>query len=138
MTTVLDVLENFSKLDIDREVKVSIAKTSKQMADLNREQLLNGDTARTGKMPDYSPISVSVYGKPAGPIRLYDTGAFHASIQVDVGGDSLEFIADDRYNLLERYGEDNVLGLNNTQQEYYNNEIFYPEFRAKIEDATGL
>ncbi len=138
MATVQEVLNNFSKLNIDKDVKVSIAKTSKQMADLNREQLLEGKTATNGRFPDYSYISVTKYGKPPGAIRLFDTGAFHASIQVDVGGDSLDYLADDQHNLFDRYGEDNILGLNNTQQEYYNSEIFYPEFRAKIEEATGL
>jgi hypothetical protein len=28
-------------------------------------------------MPDYSPVSVELYGKPDGPIRLYDEGDFY-------------------------------------------------------------
>lgn len=137
MTDVLDLIQNINNLKVDRLAKQSIARTSKIMADLNREQLQSGKRADNSTMPNYSAASVKIFGKPAGPIKLYDTGAFHDSIQIDVGSDEIEFLAKDEHKLIERY-TDEVLGLGDKQQEYYNEEIFYPEFAEEIEKETGL
>ena len=133
-----DLLENVQKLNVNRETLIAIGKTSTQMAELNREQLREGKQSDGQNMPPYSWVSVHKFFKPEGPIRLFDTGAFHNSIQVDVGSDEFQFIAEDRYNLFERYGENNILGLTDRQQEYYNEEIFLPVFAEQVENQTGL
>ena len=136
--TVSDLLEKLQKVNIDREIKIAIGKTSKQMADLNREHLAEGFQSTGRPMPNYSFTSVNVFGKPAGPIRLYETGAFHKTIQVDVGSDTLQFLAVDKYKLFKRYGKNEILGLTDRSKEYYNEEIFYPQFKEQIENQTGL
>ena len=144
MTTALDVLENFSKLNIDKEVKVSIGKTVESLKLLNIEQLKAGQTSKGSKFQkyrsrDYAEMKNQMNSEPGlGNPDLILTGAFVSSIQVDVGGDSLEITANDVHGLFEKYGENNILGLQDKQQDYYNHEIFYPEFRAKIEEITGL
>ena len=137
MTMVTDMLANIQGLDLKKAALVSIAKTAEQYADLNREQLLHGKKADGSTMPPYSWTSVHKFHKPAGPIRLYDTGAFQKSIALDVGSSKLQIVSDDPHNLRKRY-TDEIFGLGNTNQEYYNQEIFFPEFAEKIESQTGL
>lgn len=45
-------------------------------------QLKRGERGDGSMLPDYSPVSVSVYGKRPGPMTLEDTGDFHRAIVV--------------------------------------------------------
>lgn len=137
MVTALDLYEALSELDIQREALSAIGRTGESMLSLNREQLLHGIRADRTKMPDYSYTSVTMFGKPAGPIMLYDTGAFHESFQLDVDSQEFEILATDLYDLEERYGEE-IYGLTPSNQEYYNQEVFLPELMESIEVITGL
>lgn len=137
MVTALDLYEALSELDIQREALSAIGRTGESMLSLNREQLLHGIRADRTKMPDYSYTSVTMFGKPAGPIMLYDTGAFHESFQLDVDSQEFEILATDLYDLEEKYGEE-IYGLTPSNQEYYNQEVFFPELMESIEVLTGL
>lgn len=137
MGTVLDLQGVMSEVDVHREAKSAIGRTAEQFIDLNREQLLEGRRADGTVMPDYSYASVKYYGKPAGPIMLFDTGEFHSSMKLDVGATDTEVLAVDKYGLEERFG-DEIYGLMPGSQEYYNQEVFFPEFSGSIEKITGL
>ena len=137
MTMVSDLLAAFNGLDVQKEALVSISKTSEKFVELNREQLQFGKRADGSFMPPYSRTSVIVFGKPSGPIRLYDTGAFQKSFKLDVSSSGVKVVANDIHGLEERYS-DEIYGLGNTQQEFYNQEIFLPEFAKSIEAQTGL
>ena len=134
---VSDLLAAFNGLDVQKETLVSISKTSEKFVELNREQLQFGKRADGSFMPQYSRTSVIVFGKPSGPIRLYDTGAFQKSFKLDVSSSGVKVVANDIHGLEERYS-DEIYGLGNTQQEFYNQEIFLPEFAKSIEAQTGL
>ena len=137
MADVLELIENLNNLDIEKVVKQSISITAPIIAQLNREQLKSGKRADNSNMPNYSKASVNLFGKPAGPIMLYETGAFHASITVQVKGDEILTTAKDLYNLSDKF-TDEIYGLADTQQEIYNENIFYPELATEIEKETGL
>lgn len=144
MVTVLDVLENFQKLNIEKDVKVTIAQTVDSLKQLNIEQLKSGQTSEGGRFKHYRSKSYAEMKNQMNPEAGYGnpdlilTGYTVSTIRVDVGSDSLEYTFDDRYNLAEKYGKDNILGLQDKQQEYYNENVFFPEFRAKITAQTGL
>ena len=96
-----------------------------QMSDLNTEgQLREGVKADGSIMPDYSPVSVEVYGKPPGPIKLFDTGDFYKSIdysfakKITVTFDSVK----DDDNLIDIYGSA-IIGLNDESREFIMPEI---------------
>ena len=137
MGTVVDLHECINDINVHRDAKSAIGRTSDEIAQLNTEQLMQGTRADGEEMPWYSQVSVEVFGKPDGPIRLFDTGAFHSSFTIDVGGEETEVLATDLYNLEERYGEE-IYGLTDKNQEYYNQEVFFPEFAKSIEGITGL
>jgi hypothetical protein len=54
-----------------------IASNEERITGMNTDQLFSGQRSDGSKLPDYSPVSVEVFGKPAGPIRLYDEGNFY-------------------------------------------------------------
>ena len=137
MADVLELIENLNNLDIEKVVKQSISITAPTIAELNREQLKSGKRADNSNMPNYSDASVNKFGKPKGAIMLFDTGAFHESITVQIKGDEILTTAKDLYNLSERYTDD-IYGLADVQQEIYNENVFYPELATEIEKETGL
>lgn len=81
--------------------------------DANILQLQAGQRGDGTFLPDYSPISVEVFGKPEGPIRLFETGAFYRGITMRVIkelGIELTGLDIKTEMLLLRYGEE-VLSL---------------------------
>lgn len=84
--TVAEFNTKLSGIDILKESQDAIEAVKEIIADLNIEQFKQGKRADGTFMPDYSPVSVSVYGKPEGPIRLYETGSFYSGITVKVEG----------------------------------------------------
>lgn len=146
MATVLDLIENISKLDVKRLATDAIERTIDVMPQLNREQLEYGlDSRETKIKPSYQSRSYATKKNQMNPAPgmwhpdLILTGAFTASIKVNLSGDKINFKATDLKapDLLEKYGDD-ILGLGDTQQEYYNDSIFFPEFSNDITLVTGL
>lgn len=112
MSTAQEVLDRHRKVDLDLCRQVAIELTAADATAQQRQQLSQGLKMDESYLPDYSPRSVKQYGKPPGPIKLYDTGAFYRGILIDVRGDI--FImesADPKSTMLQnRYGKD-ILGL---------------------------
>jgi len=114
LTTYLNKIKTISKKDIwltsvDNEVleEVAILNTDEQL--FNEGIDSNGET-----LGDYSEVSVEVYGKPEGHIKLYDEGDFYESFKVTVNNSSIKIFANDvgDYDqpLTVTYGLD-ILGL---------------------------
>lgn len=72
------------------------------------EQLDRGERGDGKILPVYSPVSVEVYGKPPGPIRLEHTGDWRRGIQIIISNDGIEFISTDPKSdkLMQDYGEE--------------------------------
>lgn len=102
-------IEHLAKVDVGLSIQISIEETASDYTELQRGQLSKGMKADGTYLPDYSPSSVA-RGKPAGPIRLYDTGAFYSGMMVDVRETSFIITsADWKAGLLENKW--NPLGL---------------------------
>jgi hypothetical protein len=103
MVTVNNLLGRVQKLDIDQIVYQTLDQAKEFSADLQVEQQLKGISADGSFMPDYSPVSVEVYGKPEGPIRLRETGAFQSAAYVRVNSDTRTFYStDNKAEMLEK------------------------------------
>lgn len=108
------------------------------LAQINRERMLDGQDANGRPMPDYSPVSVKVYGYPPGPIRLKATGVFQAAIKVEVRNDavitnSLDIKSD---MLQKRYG--NIFGTYGPYKKEFNSQFLGPRVREKISNLLQL
>ncbi len=103
--------------------------------DLLANQLQRGERGDGTILPNYSPVSVHVYGKPAGPIRLYDTGAFYRGMQLHVTTKDFEIIDSDHKTpmLTERYG-DNILQLSETSLAILREDYLVEEVSIKLKN----
>lgn len=103
---IKDRLERF-KLNVPIMVEETLKELAPVIEDLLADQLQRGEKGDGTKLPDYSPVSVRVYGKPAGPIRLFETGAFYRGMTLAVTAKDFEIIDTDSKTakLTETYGD---------------------------------
>lgn len=112
MTTATQLLEKLNKIDVTLAAQIAIENTATEATKAQRMQLSQGLKSDGTSLPDYSIKSVTQYGKPAGPIKLYDTGDFYRGILIDVREDIFIIESADPKNMMlqNRYGKD-ILGL---------------------------
>lgn len=132
-TTPADMLDNLRRLPLDFVMQHAIEVTGDEAVNQQRLQLAQGLTSTDDYLPDYSFRSVFQYGKPPGPIRLYDTGDFYRGIRIDVREDIYTIDSVDKKTsmLKKRYGVD-IMGLGS---EALNNYILTlrPVFIAEVQ-----
>lgn len=126
-------------MNIQKVINDSLESTLDELADINRDRMLDGVKASGERMPSYSYNSVILYGKPPGPIRLLDTGDFQQNIKVSRSGDVLVTESSDSKNdmLVFTYGSD-IFGTFGRYKRKYLDIDLRPVFHAKIASATGL
>ena len=101
MATASQLLAKLQSINIAQEVEDAFNQDAKFAEDRNREQLMDG-VGGDGLMPDYSETSVNKYGKPAGGIRLYETGSFWKGITYEAkDGIVKAFSTDEKNDFLE-------------------------------------
>jgi len=110
----------FAKAELEKRIMIAMKSAtvinSGEMADANAETIYSGkrsDNTRIG--PRYSPRTRTIKARKSQPfdrVTLRDTKAFHDSIKVAAGQNSLTYSATDEKTpkLLDKYG-DEVLGL---------------------------
>lgn len=112
MRTCADMLEKLQSVNLPLSMQVAMEETANTAVSEQKLQLQQGLRSDDTTLPEYSFRSVFQYGKPPGPIRLYDQGDFYRGFFFDVRQDI--FIldsADDKTMMLKkRYGED-IAGL---------------------------
>jgi hypothetical protein len=106
-----------------------------RIAEWNRSQLKEGETADGVGLPDYSRASVELYGKEPGAIKLFDTGAFYESIEAVIVDDVIAIVSNPIKrneitgritNLKERYGNE-IIGLTDENMD---------ALRAQVKEAV--
>lgn len=95
MATASQLLAKIQSINIPKEVEDAFNQEAYFAEDLNREQLMDG-IGGDKPMPEYSLKSVTKYGKPAGRIRLFDTGDFQKGITYVAEGDRVKSFSTDR------------------------------------------
>lgn len=96
-------------------------------------QLSQGKRSDDVFLPDYSNVSVTVYGKPPGPMRLFDQGDFYEGIEARITGDGLELVGTDvKSEMLKlRYG-DEIIGLSEENKNRILYEVIYPRMLVNL------
>jgi len=111
---------------------------------MNRGQLWQGKKSDGRSLPNYSPVSVLKYGKPAGPMKLFDVGDYYRSITAQTQGyllldkNSVSLIVnfeatDWKAKMLERRFSNNILGLTSNNINALIDEIIID----RLEDEIG-
>jgi hypothetical protein len=98
LATANIILKKLESVNLLLAAQKSISNTQDSAVDEQRYQLSQGLKADGTYQPNYSPRSVSVYGKTPGPIKLYDTGAFYRGLKVEVTGDLFKLYSIDEKN----------------------------------------
>lgn len=134
MTTALQLLNKLERIDVSLSAQVAIENTASAATEQQRLQLNQGLKSDGNYLPDYSFRSVFQYGKPPGPIKLYDTGAFYRGINIDVREDIFILDSlDEKVTMLEnRYGRE-ILGLGVEAKVNYIRTL-QPEFIKQIKN----
>lgn len=142
MSTIVAIYKRFQKFDVAEAAVKSIDDTKEMLANINVEQMSQGQKSDGSFMPDYSERSVTEFGKPDGPIRLYDTGAFYQGYRVTVEGEKIVITSSDEKTdmLFKRYATktSNLFGLNQQFRREYINEVLKKAFRKNVNAETGL
>ncbi len=122
----LQQLKSIDVLDvvIDRAILDS-------MEQYNKDQLQQGERSDGSSLPDYSETSVNVYGKPPGPIKLFETGDFYDSITTIALDNVIRFVS-------QPFKQDPLTGNITNLEEKYRPEIIgltdenLEKIRAKV------
>lgn len=104
------------------------------LEDANIEQLQDGLRADGVYLPDYSPVSVWKYGKPEGPIKLFDSGAFYRGIVAVMNPAGVEIEGRDSKTkkLMADYGAE-ILGVSEENLQWFQEYIFLGQMIIKTE-----
>lgn len=122
-------IRSILKVELDKQMERAEIKT--YITVLNVKQLKEGKRSDGISLPDYSETSVKIYGKPAGAIKLFDTGDFYNSIEAKTEKSTIKLISTDpKYtqadiNLRGRYGKE-ILGLTEKNIENVREKIISP------------
>lgn len=139
MASAKELLARMQSVDIRLEAVNAFNQNAEFAEGLNRVQLKHGVRGDGTVLPDYSFSSVHTYGKPPGPIRLYDKGDFYAGINYAASYDRVyAFSSDDKAEMLEaRYGEAILSLLPESKQKLWQQKV-KPTLVMIISSKTGL
>lgn len=100
-----------------------------QIEDKVIEQLKRGERGDGSKLPNYSPVSVAKFNKPAGPIRLFDEGNYYRGhiVEVDDKGFEVQNIDSKAEMLAVKYG-DEIKELQDRSMEELKEDVILPNF----------
>lgn len=126
---LLDIVRRLERVrnDLPQLLAEVIEENKSLIEDMNIAQLQRGERSDGAVLPDYSPTSVFKYGKPPGPIKLFDTGAFYRGITARIYKNSLDMDNTDSKTamLALRYGEE-IIGLQEENVEAVKFDIVKP------------
>ena len=95
-----DIARGFKEADFEGAFEFAIHSIAPDIEKANRAQLWSGiDSTGDKTGPPYEPQTIQIkssLGQPTDRVTLYDTGAFHKSIYVDVVDDGLIIGATDK------------------------------------------
>lgn len=102
---------HIANIDLNKATQSALKARGNDISELNKEQLRLGEDVSGASLPPYSARSVTEFGKPAGAIKLFDTGDFYAGIKPEFTDTSFALKDSDWKTemLTKEYGD--VIGL---------------------------
>ena len=140
---VRELANKLKVLKFDEMCAEAVVENEKHAADLNRQQLFQGERADGTEMPPYSFVSVNYFNKPNGPIRLFDTGDFYKGFIFASKTGTAKFplfltSTDSKTNELQsRYGKE-IFGLTEINMAGFAKVFVIPTIGKKLRDYLDL
>ena len=123
------------------EVLVIVKKNEETATNMNTDQLFGGQDAKGKSLPNYSDRSVQVFGKPSGPMKLFDTGDFYRGFFVRADKFPVVFESSDQKSgkiadllLSKDQDPDDIYGLNKTNLSDFSKSYVLPDLQKFIRD----
>lgn len=137
MGKVLDIankMKGLTEVSIDKSILKSFSENQEAATNLNTDQLFQGKEATGGVLPDYSKRSVEVFGKPPGPIRLFETGNFYRGFFVKADKFPVVFDSKDSKTdkLTQAFGQDEIFGLDKENIKDFSKSYVLPDLQKFV------
>lgn len=145
--TIAEVVANVNKLDLTKEAMRSVVTHKEDIADLNRDQLLDGLTFEGKKIaPEYRSPSYARQKNRRNPMPgygipdLYKTGRFHEGIKVDVvDKDKFDQNSTDSKNSMLKGKYPNIMGISeDSKSELIGPKGFEDTLLTNVKEVTKL
>jgi hypothetical protein len=145
MGTVTDLMNALTSFDIKKEAIGVVERNKQHFVTLNQSQLLKGEkkdgTKLKGyKLKWYAELKNKINPLPGlGTPDLKLTGSFYKGMFASVDGDNInEFSTDEKAEALQNKYGPGIFGLQDPNQEIFNETIILPDYLGVIEQKTGL
>ena len=147
---IVDFIEAVQRIDVEKAANETINFTSKELADLNREQLAKGIRAdnelvhwlKDGHYPytkQYATFKANKFGGNTSVVDLNLGKKFIESIKAELKGEEIEFEGTSRMaQYLEPNYSSEIYGLTDDNLEKYTEKTFEPKFFDEIGKQSGL
>lgn len=120
-------------------VRKSFEYLKPQIEDLNIQQLSEGKRADGSFLPNYSPVSVFMYGKRPGPMTMHDTGKFYMGLDLVIDDDGIEMRGTDLKTemLTVNYGDD-IIGISDEAIEAIPEQMLEPVLKEEVNNYLDI
>lgn len=137
MGKILDMankMKGLTEASIDKAILKSFMDNQEAATNLNTDQLFQGKEATGGLLPPYSQRSVEVFGKPPGPMRLFETGDFYRGFFVKADKFPVVFSSKDKKTekLTKAFGQDEIFGLDKENIKDFSNSYVLPDLQKFV------
>ena len=147
MATPGDILDSLEEMDVEAIIKESVQEVSEEYVKRNLDQLYEGLDSEGQKItPKYRRNKYARVKNEMNPLPglgtpdLFVTGAFYEGTEVRLEGEDLveESSVDYAKDLEQKYGEEQIWGLDEENHDEFVNEDLQPLIIEKISEQTGL
>lgn len=144
--TIPELQRRWKTIDIRKAAASIISDNKQQIADLNREQLMDGVNKQGKKLKKYQSKSYAARKNRMNPTPglgnpdLYLTGRFHEAMNVKINSKvSYEIFSSDSKtsDLTKKYGKD-IFGLTDESRDKASTEIINPGLILHIKEVVKL
>ncbi len=141
MNPLEDLIERFKSIETqtDAIISESAEMRTEEIADTVISQLQQGQDGQGEFLPNYSKTSVNKFGKPDGPIKLFDQGDFYNAMDVIVEQDGLKVVNNDQKAdfLIDFYGQP-IVEIQDKNVAKIANEILVFDMLEAVEKRLGI